>query len=103
MTEKITFEREIEHRLFHRENYQLIYEETDTHLTLDTPLSEGYHFLINFSACPPSIDTSSATRQDANKITVAGKFTIKKDVPYEIYFEDERATERSWLIYNNHE
>lgn len=103
LAKKITFKHKTPNDLFHGKNYQLIYEETDTHLKLDTPLSEGYHFLINFSGCPPSIDTSCVIRQDVNKITVAGEFTIKKDVPYEIYFEDERATERSWLIYNNHE
>lgn len=88
--------------LFERINKELILDEEEDSIFVNTNYTDQYEFRIEYNNQVPTIeDTYSSPREKNHNIYLDGSFEIKKDVEFKIYFEVNTPSHRSWLIYSN--
>lgn len=89
--------------LYEHQNKELFYKEKTDTVEISTNYKCPYEFRISYSGsqAPVVVNTKNVIRHRGNNIYVNNSIEIKKDVPYEIYFEVSSPKAGSWLIYKN--
>lgn len=87
--------------VFIRRNQRLFYEETDDTIKFWTNFAETYFFRVEYGDEYPHFIDKRIVRNGEKSIILAGSFTLRRDTPFVIYFEDFSFTRTSWLIYTN--
>lgn len=89
--------------LYEYENKILTFEETTETIKISTNFKSPFEYRICYegSIVPTIINKNSILRQRGNNIYASHSIEIKKDTPFEIYFEVSSPKTGSWLIYKN--
>ncbi len=89
--------------LYEYANKILTFEETTETIKISTNFKSPFEYRICYegSIVPTIINKNSVLRQRGNNIYASHSIEIKKDAPFEIYFEVSSPKTGSWLIYKN--
>lgn len=90
-------------KLYERKNKKLIFNETSDSIEISTNYKCPYELRVSYSgtAAPSIVNKSNVIRQRGNNIYVSSFVDIKRDTPFEVYFEVSDPRVGSWLIYRN--
>lgn len=89
--------------LYIRENKQLYFDDDHESLTISTNYVNPFDFRIEHESDSLEIMAPGANvREKGQNIYVNGRFEIKKNVPFKIYFEVTEPRKLSYLIYTNY-
>lgn len=89
--------------LYGRNNKEVTFEEYNDELEIDTNYSDDYELRVNYQGdnTPNIVNKEKVIRQKGHDIYVSERVILKKDVPFEVYFEVKSPRVGSWLIYKN--
>lgn len=88
--------------LFERKNKELFFSDSSDSIRISTDYVCPFEFKISYTGeVPTIINKNNVIRQRDNNIFVSSCVEIKKDTPFEIYFEVNTPRQGSWLIYRN--
>jgi hypothetical protein len=88
--------------LYDGQNKQLQIEESDDTISISSNYVNPYQLKIEYSKTIPTIiNKTDVKSQKQHSIFVSSRVEIRKDVPFEVYFEVESPRKGSWLIYKN--
>ena len=90
-------------RLYERSNKELYFRDNNDTITIETDYRSPYELRVTYSGnqTPTIINKSNVLRQRGNNIYMSSSVEIKKDSPFEVYFEVSSPRTGSWLIYRN--
>ena len=93
----------VDFNLYEHQNKELFYREKPETIVITTDYRCPYEFRISYTGSQPPdiVNANNVIRQRGNNIYVSDSVEIKKDVPYEIYFEVSSPKAGSWLVYKN--
>lgn len=94
---------QVDDTLYEHENKELFYADKPETITITTNYKSPFEFKISYSGSqiPSVINSDHVIRQRGNNIFVSQSVELKKDVPFEVYFEVNSPKAGSWLIYKN--
>ena len=89
--------------LYGRKNKEVSFDEYNDELEIDTNYSDSYEFRVNYQGdkTPNIVNKEKVIRHKGHDIYVSKRVILKKDVPFEVYFEVKSPRVGSWLIYKN--
>ena len=89
--------------LYQRTNKKLEYDEYNDELEIDTNYVDNFEFRVKYDGTdvPNVVNKEKVIRQKGNDIFVDKRVILKKDIPFEVYFEVKSPRPGSWLIYKN--
>jgi hypothetical protein len=89
--------------LYQRTNKKLEFDEYNDELEIDTNYVDTFEFRVNYDGtdAPTVVNKERVIRQKGNDIFVNKRVILKKDIPFEVYFEVKNPRPGSWLIYKN--
>lgn len=89
--------------LYVQKNKQLTFEEERNCLKIYTDYKEPYELKISYTEGfePTIINKDKIKGQKGNNIYMDSSVYLKKDAPFEVYFEVREPRYGSWLIYKN--
>lgn len=89
--------------LYEHDNKELYYYEKTDAVEISTNYHNPFEFKIVYSGAdvPVIVNSYDISRQRGNSIYVKSHIEVKKNVPFEIYFEVDSPRAGSWLIYKN--
>ena len=89
--------------LYERANRELYFDDSDNLLKIDTNYIDPFEFRVSYSEnfVPEILNKNQILRQKDDNIYVSSSVEIKKDTPFEIYFEVKDPRVDSWLVYKN--
>ena len=89
--------------LYERSNKELYFRDNNDTITIETDYRSPYELRVTYSGnqTPTIINKSNVLRQRGNNIYMSSSVEIKKDSPFEVYFEVSSPRTGSWLIYRN--
>lgn len=92
----------VNRNVYEFQNKQLYFEEEVDELKINTDFKNEFDFRVDYLDKTPNIvNKDNISRQKGRSIFLNEKVDIKKDVPFEIYFEVTIPRNESWLIYKN--
>lgn len=93
---------DVDMSLYERCNKQLYFDDESDIVHISTNYQNPFQFRVSYTNEVPSIiNKAEVVRQRGNNIYVDNNIEIKKDTPFEIYFEVDSPRAGSWLIYKN--
>lgn len=89
--------------LYERSNKELYFSETSDTISIRTDYKSPYELKVSYSGeqAPSIVNKCDVIRQRGKNIYVASSIEIKKDAPFEVYFEVNSPRIGSWLVYKN--
>ena len=89
--------------LYEHQNKELLYNESADTICIQTNYKNPFEFRISYSGleAPKIINKRNVLRQRGNDIYLSSLVEVKKDTPFNIYFEVSNPRNGSWLIYKN--
>ena len=89
--------------LYQRTNKKLEFDEYNDELEIDTNYVDNFEFRIKYDGTdvPTVVNKERVIRQKGNDIYVNKRVILKKDIPFEVYFEVKNPRPGSWLIFKN--
>ena len=88
--------------LYERTNKELFFNDSSESIRISTDYLDPFEFKVSYTGDAPTIvNRNNVTRQRGNSIYVSSMVEIKKDVPFEVFFEVNNPRVGSWLIYKN--
>jgi len=88
--------------LFERTNKKLFFSDSSDSIRISTNYVCPFEFKVSYTGeVPTIINKNNVIRQRDNNIFVSSSVEIRKDTPFDIYFEVSRPRQGSWLIYRN--
>ena len=88
--------------LYEHQNKELIFEDSVDSIRISTDYICPFEFRVFYSENVPTIvNKNNVIRQRGNNIYLSSLIEIRKDVPFEVYFEVNSPRSGSWLIYKN--
>ena len=89
--------------LYEYKNKELFFNENSDSIEITTNYRCPFEFRINYMGTnvPTVINKGNVIRQRENNIYVDSYVEVKKDIPFDIYFEVSNPRTGSWLIYKN--
>lgn len=88
--------------LYERTNKELFFNDSSESIRISTDYLDSFEFKVSYTGDDPTIvNKNNVTRQRGNSIYVSSMVEIKKDVPFEVFFEVNNPSVGSWLIYKN--
>ena len=92
----------VDESLYQRCNKTLIFKEGSDSIRISTDYMSPFEFKLSYSGETPIIENKdNVIRQRGNNIFVSKSIEVKKNTPFEIYFEVNIPRYNSWLIYRN--
>ncbi len=89
--------------LYQRTNKKLEFDEYNDELEIDTNYVDNFEFRIKYDGTdvPTVVNKEKVIRQKGNDIYVNKRVVLKKDIPFEVYFEVKNPRPGSWLVFKN--
>ena len=88
--------------LYEHQNKELIFKDSVDSIRISTDYICPFEFRVSYSENVPTIvNKNNVIRQRGNNIYLSSLVEIRKDVPFEVYFEVNSPRYGSWLIYKN--
>ena len=89
--------------LYEYQNKELHFRDNNNTITIDTDYRSPFELRVSYSGSqvPNIINRNNVIRQRGNDIYMSTSVEIKKDTPFEVYFEVNSPRVGSWLIYRN--
>lgn len=88
--------------LFERKNKELFFYDTPDAIRISTDYISPFKFKVSYTEDVPTIvNKNHVIRQRGNNIYMSSMVEIKKDVPFDVYFEVNSPRAGSWLIYKH--
>lgn len=89
--------------LYEYKNKELYFNESQDAISIRTNYKNPFEFRISYSGsvAPTIINKKDVLRQRGNDIFLSSIVEVKKDTPFNIYFEVSSPRNGSWLIYRN--
>ena len=89
--------------LYERCNKEIYFNDDNDTILIDTDYHSPFEFRVSYSGnqTPTIINKDNVIRQRGNNIYVSSFVEIKKDSPFDIYFEVSSPRTGSWLVYKN--
>ena len=89
--------------LYERSNKEIYFRDRNDTISIDTDYRSPFEFRVSYSGgqTPSILNKGNVIRQRGNNIYVSSSVEIKKDTPFEVYFEVNSPRVGSWLIYKN--
>jgi hypothetical protein len=89
--------------LYEHTNKEIHFTEMNGIISIDTDYCSPFELRVAYSGnqAPTIINKNNVIRQRGNNIFVSSSVEIKKDTPFEVYFEVSSPRIGSWLIYRN--
>ena len=88
--------------LYEHQNKELIFKDSVDSIRISTDYICPFEFRVSYSENVPTIvNKNNVIRQRGNNIYLSSLVEIRKDVPFEVYFEVNSPKYGSWLIYKN--
>lgn len=85
-------------------NKELFFDDSTEIIRIRTNYRDPFEFKVSYAGDAPTIlSTNNITRQRGNSIYVSSMVEIKKDVPFDVFFEVNNPNPASYLIYENRE
>ena len=88
--------------LFERKNKELIFYDSSDSIRISTDYICPFEFKVSYTEDVPTIvNKNHVIRQRGKNIYMSSMVEIKKDVPFEVFFEVQIPKAGSWLIYKH--
>jgi len=88
--------------LFERKNKELFFYDSSDSIRISTDYISPFEFKVSYTEDVPTIvNRNHVIRQRGNNIYMSSMVEIKKDVPFDVYFEVNSPRAGSWLIYKH--
>lgn len=89
--------------LYERSNKVLYYREDDETISITTDYKSPFELRITYRGIqtPTIVNKGNVIRQRGNNIYMSSSVEIKKDTPFEVFFEVNSPRIGSWLVYRN--
>lgn len=89
--------------LYVHRNKELYYRDDNDTISITTDYKSPFELRVTYSGnqVPTIVNKGNVIRQRNNNIYVSSFIEIKKDSPFEVYFEVDSPRVGSWLIYRN--
>ena len=88
--------------LFERKNKELFFNDSADTIRINTDYLNPFEFKVSYTDSVPTIvNKNDVIRQRGHDIYMSSMVEIKKDVPFDIFFEVNSPRPGSWLIYKN--
>lgn len=92
----------VNRKVYEFQNKQLYFDEEGDELIINTDFKDEFVFRVLYTEkIPVIVNKDDISRQKGKSIFLNEKVDIKKDVPFEIYFEVTIPRSERWLIYKN--
>lgn len=92
----------VNRKVYEFQNKQLYFDEEGDELIINTDFKDEFVFRVLYTEkIPVIVNKDDISRQKGKSIFLNKKVDIKKDVPFEIYFEVTIPRSERWLIYKN--
>lgn len=92
----------VDSTLYEHTNKELFFDDTLDSIRISTDYRNPFEFRVSYlHDVPTIISKDNVVRQRGNDIYLSSTVEIKKDVPFEIFFEVKSPRIGSWLIYKN--
>lgn len=94
---------ETKYTLYNHQNRELSFCEENDCMEITTDYDCDFEFRVNYSGdfAPTILNSEKILRQRNNNIYMTSSVKIKKDMPFEVYFEVNNPKNGSWLVYRN--
>lgn len=88
--------------LFEHKNKELFFNDSADTIIINTDYMNPFEFKVSYTDNVPTIvNKNDVIRQRGHDIYMSSMVEIKKDVPFEVFFEVNSPRLGSWLIYKN--
>lgn len=89
--------------LYEHCNKELYYKDDKDILSISSNYKSPFELRVSYAGnkTPSIINKNNIIRQRGNNIFVSSSVEIRKDTPFEVYFEVHNPRDGSWLIYKN--
>lgn len=84
-------------------NRELYFKEKEDSIEISTNYGCDFEFRVSYigERIPSIVNNGNVLRQRGNNIYVASSVELKKDTPFEVFFEVNKPRIGSWLIFSN--
>ena len=88
--------------LFEHQNKELFFDDSSDSIRISTDYVCPFEFRVSYTGNVPTIvNKNNVIRQRGQSIFLSSMVEIKKDVPFDVFFEVNSPRVGSWLIYRN--
>lgn len=90
-----------DYHLYERQNKELFFNDNNESIEIYTDYKCAFEFKVTYNGeiAPSITNTEDVLRQRGNDIFMSKRVVIRKDSPFEVYFEVNDPRNGSWLIY----